>query len=139
MCQIGDIIKIEKYIGDDGVEVGRHTFVVLSEDADTIKGLSFNLVGTPMSSIKSDEQRNKIENNHKLMIIKTNDQNGMPASKYEESFIKAHLMYYFQKDKLEYKNLGSLNVETFIELQNKLLELDENDELEQVITNLEDN
>lgn len=70
------------------------------------------------------------------MIIRTNDQNNMPASNYEESFIKAHLMYYFKKNKLRYKNLGSLNVETFIELQNKLLELDENDEIEQVLENL---
>ena len=139
MCQIGDLIKVEKYIGDDGVEVGRHTFVVLSEDANVIKGLSFDLVGTPMSSIKNDKQRKKIENDHRLMIIRTNDQNGMPASKYEESFIKAHLMYYFKKDKLEYKNLGSLNVETYIELQNKLQELDNNDEIEQVIFNLESN
>lgn len=137
MCQIGDLIMIEKYIGDDGVEVGRHTFVVLSEDANVIKGLSFDLVGTPMSSIKNKKQREKIERNHKLMIIKTNDQNGMPASKYEESFIKAHLMYYFKKDKLKYKNLGSLNVETYMELQSKLQELDESDEIEQVITNLE--
>ena len=136
MCQIGDLIRIEKYIGDDGVEVGRHTFVVLSTDKNTIKGLLFDLVGTPISSIKNEKQRNKIKKDNKLMIIRTNDQNNMPASNYEESFIKAHLMYYFKKNKLRYKNLGSLNVETFIELQNKLLELDENDEIEQVLENL---
>ena len=137
MCQIGDIIKIEKYIGDDGVEVGRHSFVVLSEDKGTIKGLSFDLVGTPMSSIKSEKQKEKVENDDRLMIIRTNDQNGMPVSKYEESFIKAHLMYYFQKDKLEYQNVGSLNVETFLKLQDKLQELDEDDKIQQVLANIE--
>lgn len=55
MCQIGDLIRIEKYIGDDGVEVGRHTFVVLSTDKNTIKGLLFDLVGTPISSIKNEK------------------------------------------------------------------------------------
>ena len=137
MCQIGDIIKIEKYIGDDGKEVGRHSFVVLSEDKDIIKGLDFDLVGTPMSSIKNKKQRAKIEKDHKLMIIRTNDQNGMPTSNYEESFIKAHLMYYFKRKNLEYKNLGSLNVETFLELQAKLNELDDKNEIEQVLKNIE--
>lgn len=137
MCQIGDLIKIEKYIGDDGEEVGRHTFVVLSESEDMIKGLKFDLVGSPISSIKTKEQREKIEEDSRLMIIKTNDQNGMPASKYEESFIKSHLMYYFKKDKIDYKVLGALNVETFLELQDQLNRLDESDDIEQVITNIE--
>ena len=57
MCQIGDLIRVEKYIGEDGADVGRHTFVVLSTEGDFIKGLSFNLIGSPLSSIKSDEQR----------------------------------------------------------------------------------
>ena len=138
MCKIGDIIKIEKYICDDGALVGRHTFVVLSEDKDTIKGLSFDLVATPMSSIKSEKHREKIAKNHRLMIIKTNDQNNMPASKYEESFIKAHLMYYFKKDKIKYQVLGALNVETFLELENKLSLLDSKNEIEQIIKNIEE-
>lgn len=137
MCRVGDIIKIESYIGDDGKKVGRHSFVVLSENKDYIKGLAFDLVGTPMSSIKDDAQRVKIEKDERLMIIRTNDQNGMPASKYEESFIKANLMYYFERKKVEYKVLGSLNVETFMELQQKLSDLDNKDKIKQVLDNLE--
>lgn len=137
MCTIGDIIKIEKYIGDDGVEVGRHSFVVLSEDKDVIKGLDFDLVGTPMSSIKDEKQREKVKKDHKLMIIRTNDQNGMPASNYEESFIKTHLMYYFKRKNIKYQVLGSLNVPTFMELQQKLEELDKSGDIDQVLNNLE--
>lgn len=137
MCKIGDIIKIEKYIGDDGVEIGKHSFVVLSEDKDIIKGLDFDLVGSPMSSIKNESQRKKVSNDHKLMIIRTNDQNGMPASNYEESFIKTHLMYYFKRKNIKYQVLGSLNVPTFMELQKKLEELDESGDIEQVLSNLE--
>lgn len=138
MCKIGDIIYINKYIGDDGVEVGRHTFVVLSENEDVIEGLTFDLVTTPMSSIKNKKQRDKVKKDEKLMIIRTNDQNGMPTSKYEESFIKAHLMYYFERKNIEYQNLGSLNVETFIALQKKLYELDTKKEIENVIENLKE-
>lgn len=137
MCQIGDLIRIEDYIGDDGEMVNRHTFVVLSTEGDKIRGLSFDLVASPMSSIKSEEQREKVEKDKGLMIIRTNDQNGMPTSKYEESFIKAKLMYYFDKSSIDYKVLGALNVETFMELQEKLNELSESKNLIQVLTNIE--
>ena len=137
MCQIGDLIMVEKYKGDDGVEVSRHTFVVLSTEADVIKGLSFDFVASPMSSIKTKVQRKKIEKDSGLMIIRTNDQNGMPTSNYEESFIKAKLMYYFDKDKIDYRVLGSLNYQTFLELQNKLQELNDSNNLIQVLSNLE--
>jgi ribosomal protein S12 len=69
MCQIGDLIRIESYIGDDGAMVARHTFVVLSTEGDKIRGLSFDLVASPMSSIKNEEQRKKIEKDDGLMII----------------------------------------------------------------------
>ena len=138
MCQIGDLIRIESYIGDDGAEIGRHTFVVLSDEEDEIRGLSFDLVASPMSSIKSDSQRKKIEKDPGLMIINTNDQNNMPTSNYDESFIKAKLMYYFKKDKLDYRVLGSLNYETFCLLQQKLKELSASGDLEQVLFNIEE-
>lgn len=137
MCQIGDLIRIESYIGDDGATVTRHTFVVLSTEGDKIRGLSFDLVASPMSSIKDEKHRKKVENDNGLMIIRTNDQNGMPASKYEESFIKAKLLYYFDKSNIDYKVLGALNVETFMELQKKLNELGESNNLTQVLTNIE--
>ncbi len=137
MCQIGDLIRIESYIGDDGAAVARHTFVVLSTEGDKIRGLSFDLVASPMSSIKTEKQRKKVEKDKGLMIIRTNDQNGMPASDYEESFIKAKLLYYFDKDRIDYKVLGALNIATFIELQEKLKELGESNALTQVLTNIE--
>ena len=136
MCKLGDIIKVEKYIGDDGKEVGRHTFVVISEDEDTIEGYNFDFVGSPMSSIKSEAQRQKVEADERLMIIETNDQNGMPASKYKESFLKSNLLYYFKKEKIQYQLIGSLNIETYIRLQEQLSKLDEKGLLEQVLTNL---
>ena len=70
------------------------------------------------------------------MIIETNSQNGMPKSNQEESFIKAKLLYYFKKENIDYRVLGSLNVETFMELETKLKELADSGKLKQVITNL---
>lgn len=136
MCKVGDIIKIEKYIGDDGKEVGRHSFVVISEDEDVIQGYNFDFVGCPMSSIKSDAQREKVAADERLMIIKSNDQNGMPASNYEESFIKSNLFYYFQKNKIQYQLLGSLNIETYMKLMKQLEDLDEKGLVEIVTANL---
>ena len=136
MCKVGDIIKVEKYIGDDGQEVGRHTFVVISEDEDVIEGYNFDFVGCPMSSIKSEAQRQKVEADERLMIIKTNDQNGMPASKYEESFLKTHLFYFFKKEKIQYQVIGALNIDTYMTLLKQLESLDEKELIENVISNL---
>jgi len=137
MCKVGDIIKVEKYIGDDGSEVGRHTFVVIDEDEDVIEGYNFDFVGSPMSSIKSEAQRQKVEADERLMILKTNDQNGMPASKYDESFLKTNLFYYFKKEKIQYQVIGSLNIETYMKLIEQLKNLDEKGLIENVLTNLE--
>lgn len=32
MCKVGDIIVVDKYIGDDGKEVNKHSFIVIDDN-----------------------------------------------------------------------------------------------------------
>ena len=48
MCKIGDIILVKKYVSH-GVELGKHSFVVLNADNGEIQGLPYDLVCNVMS------------------------------------------------------------------------------------------
>jgi len=59
MCKIGDIIVIEKYIGEDGKMIHRHSFVVISDKEGYIEGLKYDLVTNVMSSFKNEKHKKK--------------------------------------------------------------------------------
>lgn len=53
MCKIGDIIAIQKYIGDGNNKVNIHYFIVINDTNGKIEGLDFDIVATVMSSFKT--------------------------------------------------------------------------------------
>ena len=59
MCKIGDIIVIDKYIGDDGKEISKHSFIEINDQPDFIEGLKYDFVTNVMSSFKNIEHKIK--------------------------------------------------------------------------------
>ena len=59
MCKLGDIIVVNKYIGDDGKIINKHSFVVINDQPGFIENLDYDFVTNVMSSFKSEEQRIK--------------------------------------------------------------------------------
>lgn len=67
MCKLGDIIIIDKSVGDNGNTIGKHSFIVIDDKGgiiqslklDTIVNLKFDIVANVISSFKSKIQRNK--------------------------------------------------------------------------------
>lgn len=49
MCNVGDIIVVNGY-NDNGKTIGRHSFVVLNDDAGKIQGLDYDIICNVMSS-----------------------------------------------------------------------------------------
>ena len=43
MCKVGDIIVVNKYIAENGKEIGRHSFVVIDDNPDSICGLDYTI------------------------------------------------------------------------------------------------
>ena len=59
MCKLGDIIVVNKYIGDDGNEINQHSFVVVTDEGGTIAGIEYSIVAAAISSFKNEENRRK--------------------------------------------------------------------------------
>jgi len=134
MCKLGDIIVVEKYIGDDGKIINQHSFVVVSDEFGVIAGLEYTMVASAISSFKSEEQRQKklrYKGNIELPI------DAMDKKDFKKSsYIKADKAFYFNKEKIDYYVLASLKDEYMDELLKIILKLASEGKLEQIIDNL---
>ena len=97
MCRRGDIIRINSYISEDGMEMKRHSFIVIEDEGGTISGLSYDLVASVMSSIKDERHKQKKLKYIENILITQNDRSGNPENG-KEAFIKADQLYYFKKN-----------------------------------------
>lgn len=59
MCKLGDIIVINKYVGDDHKKISKHSFVVINDKPGFIEGFKYDMIVNVMSSFKSEEHRIK--------------------------------------------------------------------------------
>lgn len=131
MCKAGDIILINNYF-DAGQAIGRHSFVVLSDEAGQIRGLDYDIICNVMSSFKNAEQRRKKLSYPGNFEIKHTD-SVVNNSNEKDGYIKAEQFYYFNKDKIDYTIIGYMTEEAF----NLLIEFIE--KLEVPITEVVDN
>lgn len=58
MCKVGDIILIDNY-KSEGKELGKHSFIIISDENGKIEGIDYDLICNVMSSIKSEIQKQK--------------------------------------------------------------------------------
>lgn len=134
MCNIGDIIVVNNYRGDDGTLIGKHSFIVINDDEGQIMGLDYNLAAVVMSSFKSQEQKNKklkYEGNIELPLD-VMENNVLK----KESYVKADKVFYFNKENLDYFVLATIKDEFMDELVKIILKLAQEGKLDQIISNL---
>lgn len=132
MCEVGDIIVIENYT-HKGVNLSKHSFVVLSDDAGQIQGLDYNLICNVMSSFRNEEQKKKkLSYTGNFPIVP--DDYGAIDGNNKSGYIKADQLYYFNKYRIEYIVIGRLNEDIF-KLLLEFLE-EEVADYEQIIDNL---
>ena len=112
MCKIGDIILVynPKRIGKF---IGRHSFVVLSDEGGKIEGIDFNFVGLLMSSMDTEEKREKLMKYDANFPITPDEQDIIGDGNGKSACIKAEQFYYFNKDKIKYRVLGRLEEDVF--------------------------
>lgn len=124
MCQIGDIIlvynprRMRK-------KIGMHSFVVLDDNKGEIKGVEFDFVGLLMSSMDTQEKREKLMKYDANFPITPDEQDIEEGGNGKEACIKADQFYYFSKEKIKYKVLGKLDEEIFNILIEFIQELNE--------------
>ena len=116
MCKIGDIIVIEKYIGEDGKMIYRHSFVVINDKKGYIEGLKYDLVTNVMSSFKNEmHKKKKLKYKQNIEIIDKNILSNRKTNG-KTGYIKADQLIYFNKKKIDYYVLGHISDELLNEL-----------------------
>lgn len=116
MCQIGDIILVQKY-KDHGQDLSRHSFVVISDENGEIQGITYDFIANVLSSFKSDTQRERKLKYPGNFPIDSSDTETNPHNN-KSGFVKADQLYYFAKDKLSYTVIGTMKPDVFNELMN---------------------
>ena len=106
MCEIGDIIVIEKY-KDGNNDLSRHSFVVIQDEGGCIRGLSFDIVALVMSSFKDEQQRQRKMQYDNFPIV-PNDRDLTEGGNEKDGYIKADQFYFFQKANIQYRVIGKL-------------------------------
>lgn len=135
MCKIGDIVGVRNYIGQDGVKISFHYFIVVSDVKGQIYGFDFDKVCTVMSSFKNEEQREE-KLSHEENIEINECEFDIPRGNKRNGFIKADQLFYFDKNKTNYFVVGQVDGDVLIRLLNQIGYLDSIGKLEQNISNL---
>ena len=137
MCKLGDIIVVKEYFGSDGKKVNQHSFVVINDEKDMIEGLSYDFVANVMLSFhdkKHKAKKLKYKSNlpikeEKITSKDLNDKGG---------YIRADELYYFNKEKIEYKVIAYMDHELLDELIQLILILHDENKLKIITKNLEE-
>lgn len=114
MCQIGDIIIINKYKDGDNI-ISKHSFVVIDDENGTIQSLPYDFVANALSSFKNPKQKNRKLSYPGNFAI-TSDNTITNPHNNKDGYIKADQMYYFSKDKISYKVIGQMKQDVFNDL-----------------------
>lgn len=134
MCKIGDIIVIDNYRSEDGKIIDKHSFIVINDDSNYIKGLKYDFVANVMSSFKTKEQMiKKLKYKENLILNKDSIINKKIK---KASYVKADQLFYFDKSKINYYVLGRISDELLNKLVSLILELADEEKLVKVISNL---
>lgn len=137
MCKLGDIIIVDEYIGSDGKKVGKHSFVVINDEHDSIEGLSYDFVANVMLSFHDEEHKKKKLKYESNLPIKEDKISGKDLNS-KEGYIRADELYYFNKSKIKYKVLAHMDPELLDELVQLILYLNDKGKIKIVTKNLED-
>lgn len=135
MCKIGDIIVIERYIAENGKSIDRHSFVVINDYKGVISGLDYDFVANVISSFKNEEHKHKKLSFEENLEITNNDLKFEKKLK-KSSYVKADKLFYFNKSKITYYKIGTLNISFIQKLEKLYIKLDNIHKIVEVTSNL---
>ena len=137
MCKLGDIIVVKEYFGSDGKKVNQHSFVVINDEKDMIEGLSYDFVANVMLSFHDKKHKEKKLKYKSNLPIKEEKITGKDLND-KGGYIRADELYYFNKEKIEYKVIAYMDHELLDELIQLILILHDENKLKIITKNLEE-
>lgn len=126
MCKVRDIILVKNY-KDNGRPIGRHSFVVISDENGEITGMKYDIICNVLSSFKNEEQKKKKLSYPGNIEIKNTDTITNPDN-HKDGYVKTDQLYFFNKNKIDYSVIGTMNEDIF----DSILEYIENANIETV-------
>ena len=135
MCRVGGIIVVKEFKDRNGTVVPKHSFVVISDEAGIIESYSYDFISNIMCSFHSENHKKrklKIKSNLEIVPNKIKGRNVNNKTGY----IRADDLFYFKKDKIEYKVIGRLSDDMLDKLIKLVISLNVENKTKDTITNL---
>lgn len=114
MCKIGDILLI--YNARNRRPVGAHPFIVLDDSNGTVSGMySYDFIGLLLTSANTEEKKERLRKIDGNFPISPDDKI-MEESKNSDnrySYVEADQFFYFDKTKIKYIHLGSIEPDIY--------------------------
>lgn len=107
MCKVGDIILVEGYT-DNGIQLDKHSFVVIDDRDGKIEGMSYDMICNVLSSFKNEAQRERKLSYPGNFPIAHDDTVTNPHNN-KDGYIKTDQLYFFNKNKINYHVIGNVN------------------------------
>lgn len=114
MCKIGDIILV--YNAKNKKPIGKHPFIVVNDQGGKICGMyAYDFMGILLSSADTPEKKTKLTRFAGNFPIASNDKDMKKgwSNSNKDSYAKADQLFYFDKAKTTYIEIGQLNFEIY--------------------------
>ena len=135
MCRVGDIIVVKEFKDKNGIVVPRHSFVVISDEAGIIESYSYDFISNIMCSFHGEKHKKRKLNIKSNLEIIPNKIKGRNINN-KSGYIRADDLFYFKKDKIDYKVIGRLSDDMLDKLIKLIIELSVENKTKDTITNL---
>lgn len=135
MCKLGDVVVINKFKNEFGETVPKHSFVIINDEEDYIEGFRYDFVSNMLCSFHDDEHKRKEMRYKQTLPVKEEKISGENINS-KEGYIKADQLYYFDKNKIQYKVLAHIDQDLLDKLVQLIVELNDEGLLKPVYTNI---
>lgn len=128
----GDVILIKEYLSESDTILNTKYFVVIDSKPNVFDGMYYDIIGIPMSSIKSEIHRVKVFANETNMMVN----NSIIKSSDKRSYLRLGKVYFFNRDRIIYKVVDRADSLTLEEMASQIEELEKKNKLEFVTNNV---
>lgn len=136
MCKLGDIIVIKEFRNEYGEIIPKHSFVIINDEPDYIESFRYDFVSNMLCSFHDEKHKAKKLKFEENLALKEEYISGENINN-KEGFVKADQLYYFDKNKIEYKIIAHMDAELLDELVQLILTLKEKGLLKPILTNID--
>ena len=135
MCKTGDIILIYN-ARNKNRPVGVHPFIVLDDSNGTVMGLyNYDFIGLLLTSADTEERKERLRQYvGNFSIAKEDKTINSGKDDNRDGYVEADQLFYFDKNKIKYKQLGKLAPDIFDLIIEVMEELSQNGvEMKQIL------